>query len=140
MEDSDRIRDNEVTDSQGESDISEQDVGAFPKHHKRLAFHVEGTKEIEERERRKKERVHRMEHAVRGFRIMSAGDGLLRGGFGKLPTGIDNLMQQMANLAKAMERFYLTGDNLNVSGNFNDGYAVTRENPCEQQQANQTPM
>ncbi len=140
MEDSDGIRDNEVTDTQGESDASEQDVGAFPKHHKRLAFHVEGTKEIEERERRKKERVHRMEHAVRGFRVMSAGDGLLRGGFGKLPAGADTLLQQISNLSKAIDQFWLVGDNLNVSGSFDKGYAVTRENPCEQQQENQTPM
>ncbi len=137
MEDSDRIRDNEVTDTQGESDISEQDIGAFPKQHKHRGIHVEGTEEIEERQRREKreKRVGKMEHAIRRFRIMSAGDGLLRGGFGKLP---DHNVT-ISDLELSVDQFHLTGDNLNVSGNFDDGYAITRGNPCDQQQVNQNP-
>ena len=80
-----------------------------------------------------------MEHAINGFRIASAGDGFLRGGFPKLPPGIENTMQQMKNISDAMSKFNLTGDNLNVSGSFDKGYTVTRENPCEQQQVNQNP-
>ncbi len=83
------------------------------------------------------DRIAYLESRVRGFRIASAGDGLLRGGFGKLPTGVTDLMQQMANLAKAMQQFQLVGDNLNVQGSFDKGYTVSRENPCQQQQVNQ---
>ncbi len=142
MEDSDGIRDNEVAETQGESEVSEQDVGAFPKQHKK-ATHVEGTKEIEAREKKKKDiaRIEKMEKAIRGFRIMSAGDGILRGGFGKLPKNVNSSPEErMASIELSMLQFHLTGDNLNVSGNFNDGYTVTRENPCDQQQVNQNPQ
>ncbi len=147
MEDTNRERDNEVTETQGESDYSEQDVGSIPvqKHvvttsgndewQKQQALHKQKREKL-----RPHERVGAMEHAVRGFRIMSAGDGILRGGFPRLPQGITNLMEQMKNLSDAMSKFNLTGDNLNVSGSFDKGYTVTRENPCEQQQANQNPM
>ncbi len=147
MEDSNRERDNEVTETQGESDYSEQDVGNIRtrKHHVTTSGNEEWKKQQAlQREQREKSRPHErvgaMEHAVRGFRIASAGDGLLRGGFGKIPDGVSNLMEQMQNLANAMSKFNLTGDGLNVSGSFDKGYTVTRENPCEQQQANQNPM
>lgn len=124
--------------TQGESDFSEQDVGNIPvRKHK---IHLEGTKEKEAREKRTaQDRVDAMEKAVKGFRIASAGDGLLRGGFGRLPNDAKDLMEQMRNLSKAMDQFNLVGDNLNISGSFDKGYTVTRENPCEQQQANQNP-
>ncbi len=147
MEDSDGIRDNEVTETQGESDYFEQDVGNIRtrKHHVTTSGNEEWQKQQSLHRQRREglkphERVGEMERAVKGFRIMSSGDGLIRGGFGKLPDGITNLMDQMKNLSDAMSKFSLTGDNLNVSGSFDKGYTVTRENPCEQQQANQTPM
>ncbi len=93
-------------------------------------------------EREKKtaqQRINDMNHAVRGFRFASSGDGLLRGGFGKLPDNVTNLMEQMKNLSNAMDQFHLTGDNLNVSGSVDKGYAVSRENPCQQQQNNPNP-
>ncbi len=146
MEDTDGIRDNEVAETQGESEYSEQDVGNIP-----IQEHVvttSGNKEwrkqqaLHEQQREKlrpHERVGAMERAVRGFRIMSAGDGILRGGFPKLPQGITNLMEQMKNLSDAMSKFQMAGDNLNVQGSFDKGYTVTRENPCDQQQVNQNP-
>jgi len=121
--------DDDVT--QGESDSSEQDVGNIPTRKRRI--HIEGTKEHEAR-------IKRLEHAVKGFRIESAGDGILRGGFGKLPVGVQDLMERMSNLAKAMDKFHLTGDNLTISGSFDNGYSVSKENPCEQQQVNENPV
>ncbi len=131
----------------GEYESSEQDVENIPvrKHRVTTSGNEEWQKqqELQKQQREKAkphERVGAMERAVRGFRIITSGDGLLRGGFGKLPQGATNLMEQMKNLSDAMSKFHLTGDNLNVSGSFDDGYTVTRENPCEQQQANQGPM
>ncbi len=147
MEDSDGERNNEVT---GESDFSEIDVGNIPtrKHKVTTSGNEEWQKQqalqkrklAEQREKAKPhERVRAMEHAVKGFRIASAGDGLLRGGFPRLPQGVTDLMQQMKNLSDAMSKFQMVGDNLNVQGSFDKGYTVSRENPCEDQQANQGP-
>ncbi len=85
------------------------------------------------------ERVNNMNQAVKNFRLASSGEGLLRGGFGKLPDGVTNLMEQMKNLSNAMDKFHLTGDNLNVSGSFDKGYTVDRQNPCQQEQDNPNP-
>lgn len=144
MEGDDRISDDalsradEPTSTQSEGDYSEQDVGNIPT--RKHTIHLEGTKEKEAREKKtKQERIDDMNEAVKGFRFASSGDGLLRGGFGKLPDGITDLMEQMKNLSKAMDQFHLTGDNLNVSGSFNKGYTVSRENPCQQQQSNPNP-
>ncbi len=160
MEDSDRISDNEIARddeesvTHGEYEGSEtEEVESHGRSHRHRRGHVVTTSGNEEwqkqqalhKQQREKlrphERVGEMERAVRGFRIMSAGDGLLRGGFGKIPdTPAQNLLDQMKNLSQAMNQFNLTGDNLNVSGSFDKGYTVTRENPCEDQQANQNPM
>ncbi len=159
MEDSDRISDNEIARddeesvTHGEYEGAEteevESYGRSHRHRRRNVVTTSGNEEWQKqqalhKQQREKlkphERVGEMERAVRGFRIMSSGDGLLRGGFGRLPDGITNLMEQMKNLSDAMSKFSLTGDNLNVSGSFDKGYAVTRENPCQQQQANQTPM
>ncbi len=126
------MNEDEENVTQGESESSEQDVGNIPTRKRRI--HIEGTKEHEER-------VKRLEHAVKHFRIESAGDGILRGGFGKLPNNpAKDLLDQMKNLSKAMDQFNLTGDGLTVSGSFNNGYSVGRENPCDQQQVNQNPI
>ena len=115
----------------GESDSSEQDFGNIPVRKRKV--HIEGTKEHEER-------IKRLEHAVKSFRIESAGDGILRGGFGKLPDNpAKDLLDRMNDLSKAMDQFNLTGDGLQVSGSFDKGYSVSRENPCEQQQVNENP-
>jgi hypothetical protein len=128
----------------GESDYSEQDVGSiYVRKHK---ITTSGNDEWlrKHKEAREKmsptDRVNNMEKAINGFRIMSAGDGLLRGGFPKIPNVAEDMLDRMKNLSNAMDKFNLTGDNLNVSGNFNDGYTVSRENPCDQQQVNQTPQ
>ncbi len=143
MEDSDGIRDNEVTDTQGESDYSEQDIRNIPvqKHVVTTSGNEEWKKQqaLQQQKREKAkphERVGGMEKAIMGFRIMSAGDGLLRGGFGKLPDNpARDLLERMKDLSKAMDQFHLVGDNLNVQGSFNKGYSVSRENPCQDQQA-----
>ena len=86
------------------------------------------------------DRVKDLEKAIKGFRIESAGDGILRGGFGRLPDNpAKDLLDRMNDLSKAMDQFNLTGDGLQVSGSFDKGYSVSRENPCEQQQVNENP-
>ncbi len=134
MEDSYGERSDEVDITQGESDY-----GNIPT--RKRHFHLEGTKEKEAREKRTAEqRVNDIEKAVKTFRIASSGDGELRGGFGRLPPNpAADLLDRMKDLTKAMNQFNLTGDNLNVSGSFNKGYTVGKENPCEQQQVNQGP-
>ncbi len=147
MEDSDGIRDNEIAETQGESDYSEQDAGSIPvtKHVVTTSGNTEWQKQqaLQKQKREKVkpgDRVGGMTKAINGFRIMSAGDGILRGGFPKIPTEISNLMQQMSHIADAMSKFKIEGDNLKVSGSFDKGYTVDRENPCDQQQVNQNPM
>ncbi len=165
MEDRDRISDNEIARedellvTQGETDEVESEDYVNRRRGRRITFTYPKPAKPEEPEPPEPEpspepkpedddddsentpeaRVGAMEKAIRGFRIVSAGDGLLRGGFGKIPDGITNLMQQMQNIENAMNQFNLTGDNLNVSGSFDKGYAVTRENPCQEQQVNQNP-
>ena len=147
MEDSDRIRDDEVTSTGSEGDNSEQDIGNIPtrKHVVTTSGNEEWNKQqILQQQRREKakphERIGRMEKAIKSFRIATAGDAFLRGGFGKLPDNpAASLLEQMANLSKAMDQFHLVGDNLNVQGSFDKGYAISRENPCQQQQVNQNP-
>ncbi len=144
MEGDDRISDDalarsdEETSTQSESDYSEQDVGNIPT--RKHTIHIEGTKEKEEREKRTAdERVDAMEKAVKGFRIASSGDGLLRGTFGKLNEKPRDIIDRVKNLIESIDKFNLTGDNLNVSGSFDKGYTVSRENPCQQEQANSNP-
>jgi hypothetical protein len=138
MEDSYGERGDEVGITGGEDDYSEQDVGNIAVRKRRI--HIEGTKEKEAREKRTADkRVSDMEKAVTKFRIASSGAGLLRGSFGRLPTDAQNLMERMQNLSNAMSNFKLEGDDLNVSGSFDKGYTVSRENPCEQEQVNQEP-
>ncbi len=134
MEDSDGIRSDEVSVTQGEPDY-----GNIPT--RKRHFHLEGTKEKEAREKKTADqRVQDMEKSVKTFRIASSGDGELRGGFGRLPSNpAQELLDRMKDLTKAMNQFNLTGDNLNISGSFNKGYTVSKENPCEQQQVNQDP-
>ncbi len=123
MEGDDRISDDalartdEETSTQSESDYSEQDVGYF------------GVSK----------RVERMEHSVSGFRIATSGIGFLRGRFGKLQDNVTDLKQRIDNLNTAIDEFHLEGDDLNVSGSFNKGYTVSRENPCQQEQDNPNP-
>lgn len=94
----------------------------------------------QEKKKTPQERLHDLEKAVKGFRIETSGDGNLRGRFGKLPDNpAKDLLNRISNLSKAMDQFHLTGDNLTVSGSFDKGYTVQRENPCDQQQVNQEP-
>ncbi len=94
----------------------------------------------QEKKKTPQERLEHLEKSVKGFRIETAGDGNLRGGFGKLPDNpAQDLMERMKDLRNAMDQFHLTGDNLTVSGSFDKGYTVQRENPCDQQQVNQEP-
>ena len=128
----------------GESDYSEQDVGNIHvrKHRVTASGNDEWLKK--QKEAREKmsppDRVKNMEKAINGFRIMSAGDGLLRGGFPRIPNVAQDMLERMKNLSDAMSKFHLVGDNLNVSGSFDKGYTVSRENPCDQQQVNQNPQ
>ncbi len=138
-------RPDEPTSTQSEGDYSEQHVGNIPVRKRRAT--TSGNEEWQKQQRLKDERekktaqqrIDDMNQAVNGFRFASSGDGLLRGGFGKLPNGVTDLMEQMKNLSNAMDQFHMTGDNLNVSGSFDKGYAVSRENPCQQQQSNPNP-
>jgi hypothetical protein len=128
---------------EGEYEYSEQDVGNIPtrKHTVTTSGNDEWLRQQKlARERMSPpDRVTQMEKAINGFRIISAGDGLLRGGFPRIPTGVLDTMKQMQNISNAMSKFQMVGDNLNVSGSFDKGYTVTRENPCQQEQVNQNP-
>ncbi len=164
ISDNEIARDDELSVTQGETDEVESEDYVNRRHGRRITFTYpkpkkpdeppeppepepdtpepdtpESPQDDEPDERTPQQRVEYLESRVRGFRIASAGDGILRGGFGQLPTGITDLMQQMANIAKAMDQFQMVGDNLNVQGSFDKGYAVSRENPCQQQQVNPNP-
>jgi hypothetical protein len=56
-----------------------------------------------------------------------------------LPNAAEDMLERMKNLSDAMNKFNLTGDNLNVSGSFDNGFTVTRQDPCQQMDS-QTPQ
>ncbi len=76
------------------------------------------------------ERADDLADTVRNFRIAHAGDGLLRGNFGNLIDQFKDLQHQMENLQRSVDQFTLEGDGLNVSGSFDKGYTVERQDPC----------
>ncbi len=76
------------------------------------------------------QRADDLADTIRNFRIAHAGEGLLRGGFGNLPDNFKNLDDQMAQIQRSVDQFHLEGDSLTVSGSFNKGYTVQRENEC----------
>ncbi len=76
------------------------------------------------------QRADDLEDTIRNFRIAHAGDGLLRGNFGWLPDNFKDLKDQIANMQRSIDQFQLEGDDLNVSGSFDKGYTVERQDPC----------
>lgn len=141
MEDSDRIsdneiaRDDEVSKTHGEYETSEQDTGIVetPKNVVTASGNTEWQNQQEiHRKKTPHERLEYLESRVRGFRIAHAGeDTLLRGGFGRLPTNpAAELRDRINDLNKAVDQFHLVGDNLTVSGSFDKGYTVQRDNEC----------
>ncbi len=76
------------------------------------------------------QRADELADTIRNFRIAHAGDGLLRGSFGWLPDSFQDLKDQIANMQRSTDQFNLEGDDLNVSGSFDKGYTVDRQDPC----------
>ena len=72
-------------------------------------------------------RIENLERIVKRFRIAVAGDGKVLGGFGKLfkPPEELTLEQRLTNLENATNLFNLVGDNVDVAGNFDDGFSVS---------------
>lgn len=70
------------------------------------------------------ERIERLEKHVLNFRIITAGDGSIEGGFGSLPRA-DNIGDRLSNLENAVAKFTLAGNNVQVSGSFDSGYILT---------------
>lgn len=77
------------------------------------------------------QRADDLTDTILNFRIAHAGDGLLRGNFGNIPDLFRDLDEQVSYLQRATDQFKLEGDDLNVSGSFDRGYTVSRENPCD---------
>lgn len=70
------------------------------------------------------ERIKRLEKQVRNFRIVSAGNGHIEGGFASLPR-TDDINARLANLENAAAKFSLAGYNVEVSGSFDSGFILT---------------
>lgn len=68
-------------------------------------------------------RIENLERIIIKFNIASAGSGAVLGGFGKLPKNRNELPlpERLANVQKARVQFSLTGQNVGVTGNFEDG-------------------
>ncbi len=89
-----------------------------------------GVSSNEVKKKTPQERADDLAWYIRNFRIAHAGEGLLRGKFGDLPDNFKNLEDQMNHIKRAVSEFQLEGDDLNVSGSFEKGYTVSRQNPC----------
>lgn len=76
------------------------------------------------------QRADDLSDTIRNFRIAHAGDGLLRGNFGNIPDNFEDINEQVSHLQRATDQFTLEGDDLNVSGSFDKGYTVERQDPC----------
>lgn len=68
-------------------------------------------------------RLENLERVVHKFKIASAGDGAVLGGFGTLPKNQSELSfkERLANVQQARAKFELVGHNVAVDGNFIDG-------------------
>lgn len=73
--------------------------------------------------RTNEERIAQLEKHVRNFKIITAGNGEISGGFGRLPPSED-IGERLANLEKAIAKFTLSGNNVQVSGSFDSGYVL----------------
>ena len=72
-------------------------------------------------------RIEELEQVVQRFKFITSGDGKVLGGFGKLfkpPEGL-SLEQRLANLENATNAFNVIGQNVNVDGNFDDGFILS---------------
>lgn len=72
-------------------------------------------------------RLEALEQKVRQFELVTAGDGKVLGGFGKLPTDQDLLhpVERLQNIKNATNNFSFVGENVSISGNFDDGYVFS---------------
>ena len=66
----------------------------------------------------------RMENHVRNFTLVVTGPSFVQGGFGQLPPSTDR-MQRIQNLHRALDRFELVGDGVDVSGSIHDGFVIS---------------
>lgn len=68
-------------------------------------------------------RLENLERIVRKFKIVSV-NGAVHGGFGKLEPAED-LSTRLSNLESAVNQFGLTSGDVNIAGDFNDGFDVS---------------
>ena len=73
------------------------------------------------------ERIYNLERIVKRFRIASSGDGNVLGGFGKFFKPPEELTfeERIGNLESAANQFSIDGNNVRVSGTFDDGFELT---------------
>lgn len=70
------------------------------------------------------ERIARLWNQARNFRIVTAGDGNVSGGFDTFPN-LSDRGEQLDYLEKAVSKFTLSGQNVQVAGSFDAGYILT---------------
>ncbi len=63
------------------------------------------------------------ERQIREFRVISAGNGVVEGGFGRLPVS-DNIEERINNIHRSIGGFRLEGNGIDVAGNFDSGFAL----------------
>ncbi len=68
--------------------------------------------------------VGHMEKMIREFKIIVAGDGDIQGGFGHLPKS-DHLPTRVSNIEHSINKFFIEGNGIQVSGNFDDGFTLS---------------
>ena len=69
------------------------------------------------------ERLTKLEKQVLEFRIVVAGGGAVHGGFGEL-TRSNVQSERISNLQRSVRDFSVVGDNMNIAGNFDDGFVI----------------
>jgi hypothetical protein len=72
-------------------------------------------------------RIQNLERIINKFRIATSGDGTVLGTFGKLPKNQEQspLEQRLANIQQSRGSFGLIGENVDVAGNFKDGFTLS---------------
>ncbi len=68
--------------------------------------------------------VGHMEKMIREFSIISAGNGVVEGGFGRLPVS-DNIEDRINNIHRSINEFRLEGSGIDVAGDFDNGFALS---------------
>ena len=72
-------------------------------------------------------RIDELERIVHRFKFVTAGDGKVLGGFGKLfkPSEGLSLEQRLTNLENVTNAFNIAGENVGIAGNFDDGFTFS---------------